>query len=141
MKPRVLIVCTGNSCRSQMAEGLLRHFSKGQFEVESAGTHPSFVHPLSIKVMKEIGIDISHHTSKSVEQFIDEQFDYVITVCDSARESCPYFPNAKKRLHIPFEDPVTSWGDEEKRMDKFREVRDQIKEKIQELSPRLQSGD
>ncbi len=122
-----------------MAEGLLRHLGDGKLEVESAGTHPSVVHPLSIQVMKEIGIDISHHKSKSVNKFIEEEFDYVITVCDDAVVSCPYFPNAKKRLHMPFADPVMYGGDEETRLEKFREVRDLIKDKLGEFAATITS--
>lgn len=110
-----------------MAEGLLRHLSNDGIEAYSAGTHPSFVHPIAIQVMKEISIDISHHTSKSVEQFVHEQFDYVITVCDHAKEICPVFPGAKKALHMPFEDPVNFFGEYNARLEKFRRVRDQIK--------------
>lgn len=133
MRKRVLIICTGNSCRSQMAEGLLRAISKELIEVESAGTHPCYVHPVAIEVLKEIGIDISSHTSKSVDRFIKQQFDYVITVCDSAKERCPYFPGAKSRLHIPFEDPVGFQGTDEERMNKFREVRDEIKKRMEQF--------
>ena len=120
MKKRVLVICTGNSCRSQMAEGFLRFLSKGFVEVASAGTHPSFVHPLAIEVMKEIGVDISSHTSKSVNVFLDQQFDYIITVCDNAKERCPIFSGKGKRIHIPFEDPVMFYGDEKQRLEKDR---------------------
>ena len=126
-KKRVLIICTGNSCRSQMAEGFLRHLSNDILEVFSAGTIPSIVHPLTVQVMGEVGIDISHHTSKSVAQFVEQKFDYVITVCDNAKESCPIFPGARQTLHIPFEDPVQFIGTKEERLEKFRQVRDQIK--------------
>ncbi len=127
---KVLFLCTGNSCRSQMAEGLLRHFGNGEFEVYSAGTNPSFVHPLAIEAMKEIGIDISWHRSKSVMEFIGHSFDYVITVCDKAKESCPTFPGNVKRIHWSFEDPAEATGTKEERMKVFRKVRDQIKEHI-----------
>lgn len=116
-----------------MAEGILRHLGDGALDVFSAGTHPSFVHPFSIRAMKEIGIDISNHTSKSVEQFVNEPFDVVITVCDSAKERCPYFPGGKKKLHIPFEDPVMFWGNEEEQLQKFREVRDEILQAMKEF--------
>ncbi len=104
-KVRVLILCTGNSARSQMAEGLLRHDGGELFEVESAGVKPGSVRPEAIRVMREIGIDISGHRSKSVDEFIGRDFDYVITVCDNARETCPVFPGKTQRLHQSFEDP------------------------------------
>ncbi len=104
-KKRVLILCTGNSARSQMAEGLLRHDAGERFEVESAGTKASFVRPEAIAVMRELGIDISGHRSKNVEEFEGQQFDYVITVCDNARESCPVFFGKAEKLHHDFEDP------------------------------------
>jgi arsenate reductase (thioredoxin) len=113
-----------------MAEGLLRYFGNGKFEVYSAGTNPSFVHPLAIEAMNEIGIDISWHRSKSVMEFIGQSFDYVITVCDKAKESCPTFPGDVKRIHWSFEDPAEASGTKEERMRVFRKVRDQIKEHI-----------
>jgi arsenate reductase len=106
MKKRVLILCTGNSARSQMAEGLLRNDAGERFEVESAGTKPGHVRPEAIAVMKEIGIDISKHRSKSVDEFAAESFDYVLTVCDSARETCPVFPGHGSRIHHSFDDPA-----------------------------------
>ncbi|MCS7228762.1 MAG: arsenate reductase ArsC [Candidatus Kryptonium sp.] len=127
---KVLFLCTGNSCRSQMAEGLLRHFGDNKFEVFSAGTNPSFVHPLAIEAMKEIGIDISNHRSKSVNEFIDQNFDYVITVCDRAKEVCPNFPGQVRKIHWSFEDPAEARGTREERMKVFRKVRDEIKEHI-----------
>src|ERR1017187_10110285 len=128
MKKRVLILCTGNSARSQMAEGLLRHDAGDRFEVESAGTRPSHVRPEAIAVMGELGIDISGHRSKSVEEFAGRQFDYVLTVCDHARESCPVYPGHAYRLHRAFEDPAAAEGTEEERLAAFRRVRDQIRE-------------
>jgi arsenate reductase len=113
-----------------MAEGLLRYFGNGKFEVYSAGTNPSFVHPLAIEAMSEIGIDISWHRSKSVMEFIGQSFDYVITVCDKAKESCPTFPGDVKRIHWSFEDPAEAIGTKEERMRVFRKVRDRIKEHI-----------
>jgi arsenate reductase len=113
-----------------MAEGLLRYFGNDKFEVYSAGTNPSFVHPLAIEAMSEIGIDISWHRSKSVMEFIGQSFDYVITVCDKAEESCPTFPGDVKRIHWSFEDPAEASGTKEERMRVFRKVRDQIKEHI-----------
>ncbi len=124
MAKRVLILCTGNSARSQMAEGLLRHDGGAAFEVYSAGTRPSTVRPEAIAAMREIGIDLSGHRSKSVDEFVGRELDLVITVCDNARESCPVFPARVERLHWPFEDPAA--GDEET----FRRVRDQIRERI-----------
>ncbi|CUS80610.1 protein tyrosine phosphatase [Candidatus Kryptobacter tengchongensis] len=113
-----------------MAEGLLRHLGDNKFEVFSAGTHPSFVHPLAIEAMKEIGIDISNHRSKSVTEFLGQSFDYVITVCDKAKESCPTFPGETKRIHWSFEDPAEATGTIEEKMKVFRKVRDEIKEHI-----------
>ena len=126
-KPRVLILCTGNSARSQMAEGLLRHDSGDRFEVESAGTKPSHVRPEAIQVMLEIGIDISAHRSKSVGEFAEETFDYVLTVCDHAKESCPIYPGHSNRMHHNFQDPAVMEGSEEQRLAAFREVRDEIR--------------
>jgi arsenate reductase len=128
MKKRVLILCTGNSARSQMAEGLLRHDAGDRFEVESAGTRPSHVRPEATAVMGELGIDISGHRSKSVEEFAGRQFDYVLTVCDHARESCPVYPGHANRLHRAFEDPAAVDGTEEARLAEFRRVRDQMRE-------------
>lgn len=123
----VLILCTGNSCRSQMAEGMLRHLGGENFEVHSAGTRPKGVHPLAVKVMGEIGVDISNQESKSVDLFTDKDFDYVITVCDSAKETCSVFTGSvKKRLHWPFEDPDEAVGSKEVVLPVFRRVRDQI---------------
>jgi arsenate reductase len=129
-KQRVLILCTGNAARSQMAEGLLRHEGGDRFEVFSAGTKPSVVRPEAIAVMNEIGIDISDHRSKSVDEFIGQPLDVVITVCDNARESCPVFPGATKRLHWPFEDPAATQGSEEERKAAFRRIRDRIHGRI-----------
>ena len=126
-KPRVLILCTGNSARSQMAEGLVRHDSGDRFEVESAGTKPSHVRPEAIQVMLEIGIDISAHRSKSVDEFAGETFDYVLTVCDHAKESCPIYPGHSNRLHHNFQDPAAVEGSEEQRLAAFRKVRDEIR--------------
>jgi arsenate reductase len=128
MKKRVLILCTGNSARSQMAEGLLRHDAGDRFEVESAGTHPSHVRSEATAVMRELGIDISGHRSKSVDEFAGRQFDYVLTVCDRARETCPVYPGHANRLHRAFEDPAAVEGTEEERLAAFRRVRDEIRE-------------
>ncbi len=127
-KKRVLILCTGNSARSQMAEGLLRHDAGERFEVESAGTKPSSVRPEAIEVMRELGIDISAHRSKSVEAFEGQRFDFVITVCDSARESCPVFFGSANRLHRSFEDPAALDGSDAERLAHFRRVRDQLRD-------------
>ena len=127
-RKRVLILCTGNSARSQMAEGLLRHLGGGRFEVESAGTRPGYVRPEAVEVMREVGIDISGHRSKSVEEFAGQEFDAVITVCDNARESCPVFPGRTERVHWSFDDPAAAEGDEATRLAVFRRVRDEIRE-------------
>ncbi len=129
-KKRVLILCTGNSARSQMAEGLLRHDAGAAFEVHSAGTKPTAVRPEAIAVMREIGIDITAHRSKSADEFVGQPLDLVITVCDNARETCPVFPARIQRLHWPFEDPAAVTGDDEMRLAAFRKVRDQIRAKI-----------
>jgi len=128
---RVLILCTGNSCRSQMAEALWESLGQGEWQSESAGSKPSgYVHPLAVRAMKELDIDISANTSKSLEQFRDQPFDLVVTVCDNAKESCPTFPGARETLHWPFDDPADAVGDDEEKMAVFRRVRDEIKEKI-----------
>ncbi len=107
MKKKVLFICTGNSCRSQMAEGLLCHLAGDHFEVFSAGTHPSHVHPMSISIMAEIGIDISHHTSDDIDQYIGQGIDIIITVCDSAQKLCPTFPEGTENIHWSIPDPFT----------------------------------
>ena len=126
-KQRVLILCTGNSARSQMAEGLLRFDAGDQFDVESAGTKPSTVRPEAIAAMGELEIDISGHRSKNVSEFQNQSFDYVITVCDNARETCPVFFGAVKRIHHSFEDPAALVGSEEERLASFRRVRDELR--------------
>ena len=132
-KKRVLILCTGNSARSQMAEGLLRHIAGDRFEVESAGVEPSHVRPQAIEAMREIGIDISGHRSKSVDEFSGQEVDYVITVCDNANERCPVFPGKTQRLHWSFDDPATAEGDEAARLAVFRRVRDEIENRLREF--------
>lgn len=134
-KQRVLILCTGNSARSQMAEGLLRHDAGGRFEVASAGTKPSSVRPEAIAVMHEIGVDISGQRSKSVDEFADQTFDFVLTVCDNARETCPIFPGHASRFHQNFEDPASVQGSEEARLAVFRRVRDQIRVYLRNSAP------
>ena len=133
-KKRVLILCTGNSARSQMAEGLLRHDAGDKFEVESAGVAPSHVRPQAIEAMREIGIDISGHRSKSVGEFAGREFDYVITVCANAKEHCPVFPGKTRRIHWSFDDPAAAEGDEAERLAVFRRVRDEIRERLREFS-------
>lgn len=135
-KKAVLILCTGNSARSQMAEGLLRHDAGERFEVFSAGTKPSHVRPEAIAVMGEIAIDISSHRSKHVDEFAGQVFDYVLTVCDNARESCPLFPGHAVTIHRNFEDPAASQGSEEERLDAFRRVRDEIREYLKSFPTR-----
>ena len=124
---KVLILCTGNSARSQMAEGLLKHITQNKYEVYSAGTKPSIVRPEAIKALAEIGIDISANHSKSVDEFADQEIDFVLTVCDNANENCPYFPAKTKLIHHSFEDPAEIEGDEETRLNAFRKIRDEIK--------------
>lgn len=127
MRQRVLILCTANSARSQMAEGLLRHDAGDRFEVESAGSRASFVRPEAVAVMGEIGIDISAHRSKDVGEFAGQPFDFVLTVCDNAKESCPVFAGPAVRIHQAFEDPAAVGGSEEERLAAFRCVRDQLR--------------
>ena len=129
-KRRVLILCTGNSARSQMAEGLLRHVAGDEFEVESAGTIASFVRPQAIAAMAEIGIDISGHRSKCLNEFLGDPFDYIITVCDNAAENCPVFPGKAERIHWSFDDPAEATGSDAEQLAVFRRVRDEIAEKL-----------
>lgn len=129
-KPRVLILCTGNSARSQMAEGILRHLSQGALDVASAGTNPSFVHPLAIEAMREAGIDISGHRSKSVEEFFGQRFDALITVCNRAAETCPVFPGAPERIHFSLDDPAAVVGTEGEKERAFRSTRDELFERL-----------
>jgi arsenate reductase (thioredoxin) len=131
-KKRVLFMCTGNVARSQMAEGLLRHLTGERVEVFSGGVVPSYVRPNAIAVMKELGIDISHHRSKSVNEYIDTSFDYVITVCDHAAQYCPTFPGDGKRIHWSIEDPVVI-GDDEAQLEAFRVARDDLKSRIEQF--------
>jgi arsenate reductase len=130
-KKRALFLCTHNSARSQMAEGLLGHLAGDRFEAMSAGTEATHVRPLAVRAMKEIGVDISEHESKTLERYLGESFDYVITVCDDANEACPFFPGARERLHWSFEDPSRAEGSEEERLAVFRRVRDRIKDQVQ----------
>ena len=126
-KKNILILCTGNSARSQMAEGLLKHITQNKYEISSAGTKPSIVRPEAIKALAEIGIDISNNRSKSVDEFTDQEIDFVLTVCDNANENCPYFPAKTKLIHHSFKDPAEIEGDEETRLNAFRKIRDEIK--------------
>jgi arsenate reductase len=130
-KPKVLFLCTHNSARSQMAEGLLRHLAGDRFEVYSAGTVATLVRPEAIAAMAELGVDISKQESKTLERYLKESFEYVITVCDAANEACPVFPGARRRLHWSFEDPSRTTGAEEERLKKFCSVRDEIRERIE----------
>jgi arsenate reductase (thioredoxin) len=135
MKKRVLILCTGNSARSQMAEGLLRHDAGDRFEVASAGTRPDVVRPEAIAAMRELGIDIAGHRSKRVDEFDGQSFDYVITVCDNAKESCPVFLGTTKRLHHNFDDPPPApEGSDAERMAIFRRVRDELRVYLAEFA-------
>ena len=135
MKKRVLILCTGNSARSQMAEGLLRHDAGDAFEVASAGTKPTAVRPEATAVMREIGIDIGGQRSKHVEEFQEQQFDFVVTVCDNAKESCPVFSARTKQLHCGFKDPPPpSEGSEAERIAVFRRVRDELRFYLREFA-------
>jgi arsenate reductase len=136
-KKRVLILCTGNSARSQMAEGLLRHDGGERFEVHSAGTKASSVRPEAIAVMRELDIDISGQRSKNVDEFAGQAFDYVITVCDNARETCPVFFGDAEKAHYDFEDPAAVTGSESERLASFRRVRDQLRSYLREFSQRV----
>jgi arsenate reductase (thioredoxin) len=133
MKPvRVLFLCTGNSCRSHMAEGLLSALGGDRFEIFSAGAKPAgYVHPLAITAMRELDLDISRHSSKSLSVFDGQRFDYLITVCDNAREACPSYAGAAQQVHWSFDDPACAQGTEEQKMKVFRRVRDEIKQRIQ----------
>ena len=127
-KPSVLILCTGNSCRSHLAEGILRHVAGDLFDVHSAGSNPAgYVHPKAIEVMREIGIDISGHTSKKMGEFLGKKIDTVITVCGKADQACPMFPGQVNRYHWGFDDPAHATGTDEEVLNIFRSVRDQIK--------------
>jgi len=125
---KILVLCTGNSCRSQIAEGYLKYFSKGKAEVYSAGVEAHGLNPRAVQVMKEDGIDISKQTSNKVDEYMKIPFDFVITVCDNAREKCPVFPSTAKQFHEDFPDPAKASGTEQQILDRFREVRDLIKD-------------
>lgn len=130
---KVLVLCTGNSCRSQIAEGYLRHFAKDKAEIFSAGVEAHGVNPRAIAIMKEDGIDISHQTSNKITEYRELDFDYVITVCDNAKERCPFFPSNAQKIHHNFPDPSKAKGSENEIMEQFRDVREQIKSYSQEF--------
>lgn len=133
MTQRVLILCTGNSCRSQMAQVIWQHLGQDSWKAESAGSKPAgFVHPLALQAIAEIGLDTSELHSKSVERFSGEKFDLAITVCDHAKEACPVLPGVKTTLHWPFDDPADATGSDDEKMKCFRRVRDQISDRIKE---------
>jgi len=133
-KPRILFLCTGNSCRSQMAEAWLRRLAGDRFETISAGSRPAgFVHPLAMRAMAEAGVDLSGHRSKSLDEFAGQEFDLLVTVCDRARESCPVFPGARRRAHWGFDDPAEAAGGDEEKMAAFRLVRDEIEACIRQF--------
>ncbi len=137
MKKKVLFLCTGNSCRSQMAEGFLRQLGGDRFEVFSAGVNPTTINPLAIKVMAEIGLDISGQSAKPVSEFVQDDLNYLITVCDNARQACPLFPGQQEKIHWNLEDPAEARGTEEEKLKVFRETRDKIAKLVEEwLLPR-----
>ncbi|NGZ96723.1 MAG: protein-tyrosine-phosphatase [Nitrospira sp. WS110] len=133
MKQNVLFLCTGNSCRSQMAEGWLRHLAGDRFYVASAGTHPVGLNPYAVTVMGEAGVDISKHVSERVDAYVDQPFHYVITVCDRAQETCPVFPGAGNMLHWNFDDPAHAMGTYEQKLIVFRKTRDEIADRIRQF--------
>ncbi len=130
-KKTVLFICTGNACRSQIAHGLLRDMAGNRFEVFSAGSDPSRVHPMSIVVMEEVGVDISHHTSDYVDDYLDEGVDIAITVCDNANQACPMFPGEVERIHWSIDDPFKGWNFDTSQMDSFRQTRREINERLE----------
>ena len=134
LKKKILFLCTGNSCRSQIAHGLLNNIASDRFEVFSAGLSPNKVHPMAIEVMKEIDIDISLHTSDHLDNYLDKNLDVVITTCDDANQSCPVFPGNVVRLHWSIDDPFESWNVEESNIQLFRDTRNKIEEKMRSIS-------
>ena len=124
---KILVLCTGNSCRSQIAEGYLRHFAGDNAQIYSAGVETHGVNPRAIAIMKEDGIDISHHTSNNIDEYVDIDFDYIITVCDNAKERCPFFPSKAKKFHQNFPDPAQASGTEEEIREQFSQLRQLIK--------------
>jgi arsenate reductase len=136
----ILVLCTGNSCRSQMAEGYLRHFAGNKAAIYSAGIETHGVNPVAMEVMKEDGIDISKHTSNNINEYLNIPFDYIITVCDNAKENCPFFPSNAEMFHQNFRDPARAGGSDKERKKAFIQVRNEIKEYCRnfirmELSP------
>lgn len=138
-KRSIIVLCTGNSARSQMAEGLLKHICEDRYNVFSAGTKPSVVRPEAIKALNEIGIDISGNRSKSIDEFAGKEIDFVLTVCNNAKENCPYFPAKTQLIHHAFEDPVDVEGNEEIRVAAFAKVRDEIKKYLPEFLDQIDS--
>jgi len=132
-KAKVLFICTGNACRSQMAEGLLREMAGDRFDVYSAGSHPSRVHPVAIRAMKEVGIDISKHTSDSISTYFGYGIDYVITVCDNARQYCPTFPGNAQKIHWSIKDPFRSWSRDLGRINDYRKTRNELYDLIEQF--------
>ena len=132
-KKKILFICTHNSCRSQMAEGLFRNLYGDYYDVYSAGAEPSVINPFAIKAMKEIGIDITGQYSKSINEFLNYQFDYVVTVCDSAKSTCPFFPNGKHYMHKSFKDPSQVFGSRKEKMEAFCNTRDRIEQWLKQL--------
>ena len=132
-KRKIIFICTGNACRSQIAEGLLRNLASDKFSVFSAGSHPSQVHPMSVAVMEEVGIDISHHTSDPITDYIDHGIDIVITVCDNAKQACPVFPGNVEHIHWSIEDPFNGWDFDPLDLDNFRKVREEINLRIKDF--------
>ena len=132
-KKKTLFICTGNACRSQIAEGLLRSMSQKNHEVFSAGSQPSEVHPMSIVVMQEIGIDISNHTSDPISNYLNKKIDTVITVCDNAKQVCPNFPGKVEKIHWSIEDPFKGWSFDSKDLDNFRKVREELRVRINDF--------
>ena len=132
-KRKIIFICTGNACRSQIAEGLLRNLASDKFSVFSAGSHPSQVHPMSVAVMEEVGIDISHHTSDPISDYVDHGIDVVITVCDNAKQACPVFPGNVEHVHWSIEDPFNGWDFDPLDLDNFRKVREDINSRIKDF--------
>ena len=130
-KKKVIFICTGNACRSQMAEGLLRHMAGNKFEVYSAGSHPSRLHPASVAVMAEWGIDIARHTAEPIDDYLDTGIDIAITVCDNAQQSCPTFPGNVEQIHWGLDDPYHGWGADPEDLPPYRETRDELKKRIE----------
>ena len=132
-KKKIIFICTGNACRSQIAHGLLENMAGDKFEVFSAGSHPSQVHPMSLKIMEEIGIDISHHTSDFIDDYLQTGIEIVITVCDNANDICPIFPGNVERIHWSIADPFEGWEFDESQIQAFRDTREEIKQRIIEF--------